>query len=332
MDYNYGLRRWSEGERRKVDVEGPTPDERYVADHHKRTRDDNPDPTQETRRFRDIGHGPSFQPISPGPGVHQSRRDRDDDAFVPPGAGAPLYPGLTFPNFAYPIWKFPFSLPIEHLVPTHRRELFQKVLHILERDHFRPTTWIQISNTDSPRIAFRTTTTEEVATAITPAQTKLGMIRIPEHETVLPWTIPDVDILMNHLCGHREERAIPERLTRQTADTTSDGEEADVTNPKARKRKSHDDGQKYPEDGRPTERTATTEMSPIPGPSLLPPGHEHLRELLQSAIQRDFRRRRRRRRRRRGRRMRTIGGQSLLHIHTPLQQPVRNVENSHRRT
>jgi len=132
---------------------------------------------------------------------------------------------------------------------------------------------------------------------LTTAQTKLGMIRIPEHETILPWTIQEVDILMSHLCGHREERAIPERLARQTTDRISDEEEADIASPKARndqlkrmmiarahKRKSQDAGQRCPEGKRPTKRTGMTTMmretSPIPGPSRLPPGQERLRQHL----------------------------------------------------
>jgi hypothetical protein len=80
-------------------------------------------------------------------------------------------------------------------------------------------------------------------TAITAAQTKLGLNRIPDKETIPPWTIQDVDILMSHLCGHREERAIPERLALQTRDRIPDGEEADVTNPQSQKRpiKKYDD-------------------------------------------------------------------------------------------
>jgi hypothetical protein len=108
------------------------------------------------------------------------------------------------------------------------------VLGILERDHLRPTsTWIQICNDSHPTIAFRTRTAEEVLTAITTAQMKLGMIRIPENETVLPWTIPDIEILMNHPCSHRDKRALPEWMNPQMATPTE--EPADVTTPNARK-------------------------------------------------------------------------------------------------
>jgi hypothetical protein len=72
-------------------------------------------------------------------------------------------------------------------------------------------------------------TTEEVVTAIRTSQTKLGMIRIPNQETIPPWTLQDIDIMMSHLCGHGEESVIPERLALQTRDVIHDGEETDVT-------------------------------------------------------------------------------------------------------
>jgi len=112
-----------------------------------------------------------------------------------------------------------------------RRTLTDQVLEILERDHLRPTTtWIQICNVTYPTIAFRTRTTEEVLTAITTAQTKLGMIRIPDNKTVLPWTTEGIEILMHHPCSHRDERALPERMNPQTATPTH--EPANVTAPK----------------------------------------------------------------------------------------------------
>jgi hypothetical protein len=68
-----------------------------------------------------------------------------------------------------------------------RRSLVEEVLAIMARDHLRPTTtWIQICNETYPTIPFRSRTAEEVLTAIKTAQTKLGMIRIPENETIPP--------------------------------------------------------------------------------------------------------------------------------------------------
>jgi hypothetical protein len=48
------------------------------------------------------------------------------------------------------------------------------------------------------------------------------MIRIPDREMITPWTIPDIEVLMTHLCNHGEERAIPERLALQTTERMPD--------------------------------------------------------------------------------------------------------------
>jgi hypothetical protein len=171
-----------------------------------------------------------------------------------------------------------------------RRNLFERILRTLKQNHLRPTTtWMQICNTTYPTIAFQTRTAEEVLTAITTAQTKLGMIRIPDHQTVLPWTIPDIEILMHHPCGHREERALPERMNPQTAAPSE--EEADVTTENARnaqlkkimmatarKRRNLTDEPRSSRNERRKRTTSTTEETktcPIPGPSRLPPGQEH---------------------------------------------------------